>query len=97
MIAMEPSSTIKTRLLIISDTHGLTFPPHIQLPPVDVAIHCGDLTEHSKLAEFETAIKLLEDIPAKLKLVIAGNHDFSLDDGVMEQKIAEARAIATEH
>lgn len=73
----------------------------MQLPvdvntPVDVAIHCGDLTQHSKLEEFQAAICLLEKINAPLKLVIAGNHDFSLDVPILKQKIAEAKRIATE-
>lgn len=56
----------------------------------DVAIHCGDLTQESKLAEYRTAIKLLKDIDAPLKLVIAGNHDFTLDIPTFKQKISEA-------
>jgi hypothetical protein len=55
-----------------------------------VAIHCGDLTEESKLTEFHSAIQLLKDIDAPLKLVIAGNHDFTLDLPVFRSKIAEA-------
>ncbi|KAK0390561.1 hypothetical protein NLU13_0065 [Sarocladium strictum] len=70
--------TITTRLLILSDTHALPIPP---LPPgpFDVLIHCGDLTRTSLLAEYKTTLALLESVPARLKLVIAGNHDFALD------------------
>lgn len=75
---------VKTRFLIVSDTHskewiakGILFPDE----PVDVAIHCGDLdlTNRSTLAEFTGAIEVLKLINAPLKLVIPGNHDFTLD------------------
>ncbi|KAM0435905.1 hypothetical protein ACHAPT_002797 [Fusarium lateritium] len=90
-------SRIKTRFLILSDTHGLQFQgdrkPH---QAADVAIHCGDLSDDSKLHDFKQAIELLKEINAPLKLVIAGNHDFSLDDWVFQQKITEASRVAQE-
>lgn len=95
----EPRVGIKTKFLIISDTHGLEFPPYIKLPSentIDIAIHCGDLTQHSKLEEFRATIKLLEKINASIKLVIAGNHDFSLDPEILQQKLAEAKAISSD-
>ncbi|KAM5347605.1 hypothetical protein ACJ41O_007429 [Fusarium nematophilum] len=77
---MDSPSAVKTRLLVLSDTHGEVFPAHLQPDfPVDVAIHCGDLTEESKLGEFKASLRLLKSIKAPLKLVIAGNHDFTLD------------------
>ena len=77
--------------MIISDTHGKDFIA-TQKPRqnVDVAIHCGDLTDSSKLEEYRTAIKLLKAINAPLKLVIAGNHDFTLDIPAFERKLSEA-------
>jgi predicted MPP superfamily phosphohydrolase len=81
---------IKTRFLIISDTHGMEFSPEDKpLKCADVAIHCGDLTDGSKLDEFRTAIRLLKDIDAPLKLIIAGNHDFTMDIPAFEKKVAE--------
>ena len=56
----------------------------------DVAIHCGDLTDGAKLEEFRAAIHLLNDINAPLKLVIAGNHDFTMDIEAFEKKVADA-------
>ncbi|KAK0701489.1 metallophosphoesterase domain-containing protein [Apiosordaria backusii] len=79
---------IKTSFLILSDTHaekGLPIPS----VPVDVAIHCGDLTEESKLHEFHTTLELLRRINAPLKLVIPGNHDFTLDKSAFQKKIDE--------
>ena len=54
----------------------MEFDSGFKLPKADVAIHCGDLTDGSLLEEFRGAIRLLRDIDAPLKLVIAGNHDF---------------------
>jgi predicted phosphohydrolase len=82
------ASHIKSRILIISDTHGddLT---HNPTGTFDVAIHRGDLTEESKLEEFRTSLNLMLDIQAPLKLVIAGNHDFSMDTPVFKNKLAD--------
>ncbi|KAL9634413.1 MAG: hypothetical protein Q9164_004101 [Protoblastenia rupestris] len=86
------STSVKTRFLIISDTHGMEFPSENRpLQHADVAIHCGDLTEESKLEEYRTSIRLLKDIHAPLKLVIAGNHDFTMDTAVFKKKVADAR------
>lgn len=79
---------IKTRFLIISDTHsatpsqnttnnGTAFRP--PLPKADVLLHCGDLTMVGHLTEYEKTLDMLEGIDAGLKLVIAGNHDITLD------------------
>ena len=74
----------------MSDTHGLDFSPvNRPLERADVAIHCGDITDGSTLEEFRTTIQVLENIDAPLKLVIAGNHDFTMDIPVFEKKIAE--------
>ncbi|KAK3403388.1 Metallo-dependent phosphatase-like protein [Sordaria brevicollis] len=85
---MTSSKSIKTSILILSDTHG----KDLIMPKcsVDVAIHCGDLTEDSKMEEYRTTLELLKSIDAPLKLVIAGNHDFSLDDSALERLTAEA-------
>lgn len=88
----QHSALVKTRFLILSDTHGVGYQPdQMPLQYADVAIHCGDLTEGSQLAEFRTSIQLLKDINAPLKLVIAGNHDFTLDIPAFRKKVDEAR------
>jgi predicted phosphodiesterase len=76
-----------TRFLIISDTHSFKFgdaePVHGKfthpLPKCDVLLHCGDLTYRGGLEEYKECIKMLGSIDAELKLVIAGNHDLTLD------------------
>ncbi|KAK5655612.1 hypothetical protein OQA88_5543 [Cercophora sp. LCS_1] len=84
----------KTKILIISDTHGRDKMPSTS-PPVgiDVAIHCGDLTDGSKVSEFRATLALLRSIDAPLKLVIAGNHDFTLDEAAYQKKAAEANRV----
>ncbi|KAJ5751637.1 hypothetical protein N7520_008554 [Penicillium odoratum] len=79
MTSTTPAN-IKTRFLIVSDTHGLdSLPDPVSSQYVDVAIHCGDLTAESNIDEYQASIRLLQAVNAPLKLVIAGNHDFTLD------------------
>lgn len=88
-------STVKTRIFIISDTHSAvdgrdttsTASFRQPFPKADILLHTGDLTKKGRLEEYRSAIKLLASIPAELKLVIAGNHDLSLDkDYYLERK-----------
>ncbi|KAL9012874.1 MAG: hypothetical protein Q9173_002384 [Seirophora scorigena] len=80
-------NTIPTRFLVISDTHNLEIgdptlkdhPLHRPLPAADVVLHCGDLTHCGGASSYKKAIQLLASMNAKLKLVIAGNHDLDLD------------------
>ncbi|KAI0838206.1 Metallo-dependent phosphatase [Hypoxylon sp. FL0890] len=87
---------VKTRFLIISDTHGEAVSGIHNIPVADVAIHCGDLTEESHFQEFRKTLDLLRSIKAPLKLVIAGNHDFTMDTPTFEKKISESEALDPE-
>jgi len=89
------SGHIKSRFLIISDTHSalpsqniandnVSFRP--PLPKADVLLHCGDLTMIGHLHEYEKTLDMLETIDADLKLVIAGNHDITLDEEYYARK-----------
>lgn len=86
----KATDMVKTRILILSDTHSLSLAGSVPSQPVDFLIHCGDLTEESKLDEFCASIQLLQNINAPLKLVIAGNHDLTLDTPIFKKKIDEA-------
>ena len=88
-------SLIRTKIVILSDTHGMAL--HKALPEdiaantsADVAIHCGDLTDSSQIDEFRTTLGLLRRIQAPLKLVIAGNHDFTLDTAAFKEIIKQS-------
>ncbi|RMZ90811.1 hypothetical protein DV736_g1947, partial [Chaetothyriales sp. CBS 134916] len=90
---MGQSNTVKTRILIISDTHNaLPLNTHTDahdnshlvpfkwpLPKADVLLHAGDLTSNGKDLQHERALELLTRIDASLKVVIPGNHDITLD------------------
>lgn len=79
--------TIATRLLILSDTHNtaLFAPNKLQrafrapLPRADIVLHAGDLTNSGLVPEYHTTLNVLASVEAELKLVIAGNHDLTLD------------------
>lgn len=77
-------ATVNTRILVLSDTHGNRILP-AEYGNLDLVIHCGDLTEDSALSEFKTTLDMLKPIPAPVKLIIAGNHDFTLDDDAYQQ------------
>lgn len=86
------SSLISTKLLIVSDTHGEEL-IHKPAGQSDVAIHCGDLTEESKLEEFRVSLKMMLEVDAPLKLVIAGYHDFSMDTPVLQDKLSDNTTV----
>ncbi|KAJ5964212.1 uncharacterized protein N7479_004088 [Penicillium vulpinum] len=81
-------ATIKTRICMISDTHTSTpHPPQktdhayrYPLPKANILLHAGDLTKVGYRVEYEAMISMLADADAELKLVIAGNHDITLDE-----------------
>ncbi|KAJ5678317.1 uncharacterized protein N7477_003950 [Penicillium maclennaniae] len=85
---MPQSPGIKTRICMISDTHTFSPSPPQQtnnpyrnpLPKADVLLHAGDLTKVGYLIEHEETVAMLKAAPAELKLVIAGNHDLTLDE-----------------
>ncbi|KAI0089313.1 Metallo-dependent phosphatase [Irpex rosettiformis] len=70
-----PPSPDWTRFVCISDTHSRTF----RVPPGDVLLHSGDLTNTGLVTEFRTTIEWLRAMPHPTKIIIAGNHDLSLD------------------
>lgn len=66
------------RLICISDTHGM----HRQLtvPDGDILIHAGDCLGMGTLAELEDLDNWLSEQPHRHKILIAGNHDWCLQD-----------------
>ncbi|KOC11508.1 Ser/Thr protein [Aspergillus flavus AF70] len=80
--------TTKTRICIISDTHTLTpnsaqnttNPYRHPLPSSDILLHAGDITKVGLKDEHEVILDMLKVAPAELKLVVAGNHDITLDE-----------------
>ncbi|KAI4278739.1 MAG: hypothetical protein LQ337_000783 [Flavoplaca oasis] len=87
MTSEESTKTVKTRFCIISDTHTAElWPPDDEthayrrpLPSTDVLLHAGDITTYGYINEYEPMVELLSEADAELKIVIAGNHDVTLD------------------
>ncbi|KAH7078530.1 Metallo-dependent phosphatase-like protein [Paraphoma chrysanthemicola] len=87
------------RFLLISDTHSHQLPSN--LPECDVLLHCGDMTEDGSPESIFEAIQAIASIQAELKLVIAGNHEISLDknyylgEGGNENDFERAQNVAS--
>jgi hypothetical protein len=71
----QPRETRRTRFVCISDTHNCT----VKLPKGDVLIHCGDLTNQGSYKELSKQVAWLEKADFECKIVVAGNHDLTLD------------------
>ncbi|MCJ1337870.1 hypothetical protein MMC09_003154 [Bachmanniomyces sp. S44760] len=70
----------KTRFVCVSDTHNASPDDGcFKLPKGDVLIHAGDLTTQGTLAELRRAVKWIDEADFEVKLVIAGNHEVTLD------------------
>lgn len=70
----------KTRIVCVSDTHAYT--PReagYNLPAGDVLIHAGDITNRGSLAELRRSIEWILDADYEAKILVAGNHDVTLD------------------
>ncbi|KAK4203073.1 Metallo-dependent phosphatase-like protein [Triangularia verruculosa] len=76
-----PGQTRRTRIVCISDTHNST----VKLPKGDVLIHAGDLTNQGSYSELSKAVQWLEKADFEAKIVIAGNHDITLDSQFYQQ------------
>ncbi|KAF6804602.1 calcineurin-like phosphoesterase [Colletotrichum sojae] len=65
----------RTRFVCVSDTHNTA----VKLPKGDVLIHAGDLTNQGSYSELSRAVQWIEKADFEVKIVIAGNHDITLD------------------
>lgn len=74
-------SSFPIRVVCISDTHN----KQPVLPPGDLLIHAGDLTENGSFAEVQAGLTWLSSQPHKYKILVAGNHDVLLDDKFLER------------
>jgi len=63
------------RIVCISDTHTLIS----DVPPGDVLIHAGDLTNDGSIPSIQEQINWLSSLPHRHKIAIAGNHDTYFD------------------
>ena len=74
------------RFVTISDTHKKhrALSKSNMLPKGDVIIHAGDFTSIGGIKEVKDFCDWFGSLPYKYKIVIAGNHDLSLDKGWYE-------------
>lgn len=73
----QNSVKAKLKVVIISDTHNNH--SKLLLPKGDILIHCGDFTFYSKDKEITAFVDWLKSTDFKYKIVIAGNHERTLD------------------
>ena len=76
----------RTRFVCISDTHN-SFPgAGFKLPPGDVLIHAGDLTNQGSYAELEKTVRWINEADFEVKIVIAGKSSPAFEEflGVRE-------------
>lgn len=71
----------KVRFVCISDTHEKLEEILPFIPKGDVLIHAGDFTEYGDVSEVIKFNLLLDKLPHKVKIVIAGNHELGFEDG----------------
>jgi Icc-related predicted phosphoesterase len=64
------------RVVCVADTHNL----RPTLPPGDLLVHAGDLTEWGTFDEVQSELKWLSTQLHEHKIVIAGNHDLLFDE-----------------
>lgn len=78
-------STQKIRIVCISDTHNAAPGEGYTLPKGDVLIHAGDLTNAGQPSEIRKALSWLREADYDVKILVAGNHDLSLDEPYTKQ------------
>lgn len=66
------------RVVALSDTHDHLIPA-CAMPPGDILIHAGDLTNDGTVASIQRQIDWLSGLPHAEKIVIGGNHDSWFD------------------
>jgi hypothetical protein len=72
-----------TRIVCVSDTHSRY---NFDLPPGDILVHGGDFSMTGLEIEVENFLKWLKSLTQyRLKIIIAGNHDLTLEPGFYEQ------------
>lgn len=66
------------KIIAISDTHNKH--KKLTIPKCDVLIHAGDFTWDGKFSDVRKFIHWFASQPAEYKVLIAGNHELTLDD-----------------
>ncbi|KAG5932075.1 hypothetical protein E4U53_001496 [Claviceps sorghi] len=72
---VPPRNKPAVRVVCISDTHDQL----VDVPPGDILIHAGDLTNAGTAADIQKQLDWLKSQPHPVKVVVAGNHDSYFD------------------
>jgi Icc-related predicted phosphoesterase len=83
------------RIVAISDTH--TMERNFQIPDGDVLVHCGDFTYKGRQEEITDFLDWFLDLPHKNKILIAGNHDVTLEKNHREDIVSLLEIEDSEH
>jgi predicted phosphohydrolase len=75
------------RIVAVADTH--LFHDDLRVPEGDLFVHAGDLCRGGTLDELDEGLAWVRSLPHRLKVLIAGNHDWAF-----AREPAEARARA---
>jgi len=67
------------RFVCISDTHGMHRELNGLVPDGDVLVHAGDFTNTGETEQVQDFHDWLSGLPHRWKVVIAGNHDLTMD------------------
>jgi hypothetical protein len=79
------------RVVCLSDTHDQA---PAAVPPGDLLIHCGDLTNPGTAADIQRQVDWLVRLPHRHKVLVAGNHDSWFDPAA--RKVICARGLEEE-
>lgn len=78
------------RVAFLSDTHMRH--ARLEVPPVDLVVHCGDFTRRGGRDETKEFLRWLGGLPAAEKVLCAGNHD-----GFAEREPEAMAILAARH
>jgi len=79
---MESTENIK--FVCLSDTHANH--NKINVPDGDVLLYTGDFSNKGRPKEIENFAKFLQKLPHTYKVVIAGNHDLTMEPDKFESE-----------
>jgi predicted phosphohydrolase len=72
------------RIVAVADTH--LFHDELVVPEGDVFVHAGDMCRGGDLEELATAARWIRGLSHRVKIVIAGNHDWSFVEAPVEAR-----------
>lgn len=76
----QPKKEGYYRFACLSDTHGMFHKmTDYQIYPADFVIIAGDITNYGQQEHVQATVDWLLNFPAPNKILVAGNHDLSLD------------------